>query len=303
MRKILLGIKKALFSSDLQKEKQIIEDVEIAYENDEGEENEKEMEHGYDEVYLARQSNDLEKMLKATELETTLSNRHFLLQAIVSETYRLRKEEEYKNLCLKFSEKHLEEFDEITKSLKEEFEGFTPIVTTFQYYSTLLTELEEYEKAIKVCEIAISYRLEDGTKGCYQGRIDRIKKKMSVDKLKAYNIQNITSFSDTNLTKDENKLTEEKFNKKYSEGEIKTFIRDVVREAQDTVKVETGFLKRSIRGALIGNDCFVEFRQVYYGAKNGNSRLLEIAINKMPKDLKWSVILLDDDGREIFRKA
>lgn len=179
MKNILLGIKKALFSSAVQKAKGNIEDVKIAYENEEDEEfTEEERKRGMDEVYLARESNDLEKMLKATELETTLSNRHFLLQGIVRETYKLRKEEKYKNLCLKFSEKHLEEFNIISQALKGEFDGSIPRVTTFQHYSTLLTELEEYEKAIKTCEKAISFGLDDGTKGGYQGRIDKIKKKM-----------------------------------------------------------------------------------------------------------------------------
>lgn len=304
MIKILLVIKKAFFSSDLKKSNQIVKDVQIDYENEEDEElTEEERKFGIDEVYLAKQSNDLERMLKATELETSLSNRHFLLQAIVSETYRLRKEEVYKNLCLQFSEKHLKEFDEITKSLKEEFKGFTPIVTTFQYYSTLLTELEEYEKAIKVCVMAVSYNLDDGTKGGYHGRIKRIKKKMSVDELKAFNVQNASSFSDINLIIEEIELPEVEFNTEYSDGQIKQFIREVVSEAQDTAKVETGYLKRSISGALIGKDRSVQFRQAYYGAKNGNSKLLEIASKKMPKDLKWSVILFDDECRDIFRKA
>jgi hypothetical protein len=182
MKKNLLGIKKALFSSNLKKENQIVKDVQIDYENEENEEDEEfteeERKRGMDEVYLARQSNDLEKMLKATELKTTPGNRHFLLQAIATETYKLRNEEKHKNLCLKFSEKHLEEFDTLYQSLKDEFDGSFPRVTTFQYYSTLLTELEEYEKAIKTCEMAISFGLDDGTKGGYQGRIDKIKKKM-----------------------------------------------------------------------------------------------------------------------------
>lgn len=290
MIKILLGIRKALFPSNFKKVKENIEVTKIAYENKEEEEfTEEERNRGMDEVYLARQSNDLEKMLKATELETTLSNRHFLLQAIVSETYRLRKEEKYKNLCLKFSEKHLEEFHLLTQSLKDEFDGSIPRVTTFQYYSTLLTELGEYEKAIKTCEMAISFGLDDGTKGGYHGRIDKIKKKMSsnVKKMKVDNIKNSSSFSDTNLIIENNELPVVE----YSIGEIRQFIREVVREAKDTAKEDTGYLKRSIKGDWIERTKSVEFRQVFYGAEDGNSKLFEIATRVMPKDLKWKVIL------------
>lgn len=297
MKKILFKIK-GWFSSDLKNSDQTMENEKITYEDayEEDEElREEERKFGMDEVYSAWQSDDLEEMLKAAKKKTNLSNRHFLLQAIVRETYGLRKEEKYKNLCLKFAEQHLKEFDEIIKSLKEEFKGFIPISTTFQYYSTLLIELEEYEKAIRVCAVAISYNLDDGTKGGYKGRINRIKKKMSVEELKSLNIENEISISEKNLC-------EVEYSNEYTDGQIKQFIREIVSEARKTVKVDTGFLKRSIRGNMTKNRS-VEFRQIFYGAKNGNSKLLEIATSKMPKDLNWSVILLGDGGREIFRKA
>jgi hypothetical protein len=284
MKNILLKIKSALFPSDIKKIETKIQYEKIII----------------DEKETKPNTGDLVIKLKAIEIEKNVIDRHFLMQEIVSQTYTLRKEESYKNLFLTFSEKHLAEFDEIYKSLKKEFEGFTPKVTTFQYYSTLLTELEEYEKAIKVCEMAISYKLDDGTKGGYNGRIERIKKKMSVDQLKVYNIQNPKPFPDKNLLIEEIKLQQVEFNKEYSDGEIRQFIREVVREAKDTAKVDTGYLKRSIRGDLIGKDRTVEFRQADYGAKKGNSKLFEIATKKMPVDLKWRLLLEGDNGTVMF---
>jgi hypothetical protein len=134
----------------------------------------------WDEVHDAMFSNDLEKMLKVTDIKTNLINRHFLLQNIVNESYKLREKEDYKNLSLKYSEMHLNEFKEIAVALKEDMNGILPRITTFQNYSTLLTEIGEYDKAITVCEMAISYNLSDGTKSNYQGRIDRIKKKFNI---------------------------------------------------------------------------------------------------------------------------
>jgi len=84
----------------------------------------------------------------------------------------------------------------------------------------------------------------------------------------------------------------------YSDAEIRQYIRDVVSEAKSSAKVETGFLKRSIRGALIGRDKSVEFRQVFYGAYNENSQLVQIAEKIMPSDLKWKVIYVDEEGNE-----
>lgn len=140
---------------------------------------ENELHPEWDEVFYAWSSMDLTKMLKVVDIQTTLKNRHFLLQSIVSETYKRRDEEEYQNLCKKFSEIHLEEFKNIAESLRDKSDGSLPRVLTFQNYATLLTEIEEYEKAILVCELALSYNLNDGTKSNYHGRIERIKKKLN----------------------------------------------------------------------------------------------------------------------------
>lgn len=131
-----------------------------------------------DEVFLARTSDDFNRMIKATELEANQVDRHFLLQTIIAESYKRRSESQFKDYCLKYSEIHLKEFPEIAPALKKEF-GSLPRVSVFQNYATLLTELRLFDKAINVCETAIKNGLSDGTKGDYQGRINRIKKKMN----------------------------------------------------------------------------------------------------------------------------
>ena len=136
-----------------------------------------ERKRGYDEVYLARLDRNLNEMLKVIHIQTIPANRHFLLQGIIEQTYKLRKDKTYNDLCIEFCEKHLNELPNLIEALKDEFESL-PRILVFQNYSTILTELGEYQKAIDVCEIAISLKLEDGTKGGYQGRIDKIKKKM-----------------------------------------------------------------------------------------------------------------------------
>ena len=84
----------------------------------------------------------------------------------------------------------------------------------------------------------------------------------------------------------------------YSDAEIREYIRRVVREAKDTAKVDTGYLKRSIKGDLIGRNKSVEFREIFYGAYNNNSRLVQIAERIMPNDIPWKVIFVDEEGRE-----
>jgi hypothetical protein len=134
--------------------------------------------YGWDKVFYATSSNNLDKMLSVTELETTPQNRHYLLQSIVAQTYKLRTEEKYKAICIEFSEKHLKEFSVMAPKLTDKNNTGLPRVSTFQHYSTLLTELGEFEKAISVCELAISFGLDDGTKGGYESRIERINKKI-----------------------------------------------------------------------------------------------------------------------------
>ena len=89
----------------------------------------------------------------------------------------------------------------------------------------------------------------------------------------------------------------------YTDGEIRQYIREVVSEAKRSAHVDTGFLKRSIRGDLIGRDRSVEFREIFYGAYNENSKLLEIAQRIMPKDIAWKIIYEDEDGEQTAIKG
>jgi hypothetical protein len=68
--------------------------------------------------------------------------------------------------------------------------GISPRVTTFQHYATILTEDEEYEKAISICEKAIEYGLLDNTASGFEGRIARIRKKAEkAEKENAYKLR------------------------------------------------------------------------------------------------------------------
>ena len=129
-----------------------------------------------DEAFRAWTSGDLTEMLKAVKTKTNPIDRHFLLQSIVDATYKLRKEDKYRQLCIEFAEKHLQEFPNIAPALKADMEGALPRITTFQNYATVLTENGNFEKAIHICELALKYGLHDGTKSGYEGRISRIKK-------------------------------------------------------------------------------------------------------------------------------
>lgn len=129
-----------------------------------------------DEACRAWTSGDLNAMLKALHVKTNLIDRHYLLMNIVNATYKHRSDEKMRSLCSSVAEMHLSEFPTIAPALKEDSDGILPQVTTFQLYATLLTEQGEFEKAIAVCQNALTYLLHDNTQSGYEGRIERIKK-------------------------------------------------------------------------------------------------------------------------------
>jgi hypothetical protein len=130
-----------------------------------------------DESFYAWTSGDLARMISATNQQTNPIDGHFLLMGIVNQTYKDRKKQDMGKLCAEIAEKHLAEFPNIAPALKKDMGGELPRVTTFQHYATLLTERGEYKRAIEVCEEALRYGLHDNTKGGFEARIDRIKRK------------------------------------------------------------------------------------------------------------------------------
>ena len=129
-----------------------------------------------DERRKALNSGDLDRMLKQLYKKGDPVDTHFIYLQLIGQAYSRRNEPEMRALFKKLADEHVEKFDSIREQLIKEI-GILPRVPTFQYLATVYTEDNEYEKAIEVCEKAIAFGLNDGTKGGYQGRIERIKKK------------------------------------------------------------------------------------------------------------------------------
>ena len=129
-----------------------------------------------DERRKALNSGDLDRMLKQLYKKGDPVDTHFIYLQLIGQAYSRRNEPEMRALFKKLADEHVAKFDSIREQLIKEI-GILPRVPTFQYLATVYTEDNEYEKAIEVCEKAIAFGLNDGTKGGYQGRIERIKKK------------------------------------------------------------------------------------------------------------------------------
>jgi hypothetical protein len=130
-----------------------------------------------DERHKASISCDCSQMLKQLYKKGDPIDTHFLYLHLVDNAYSRRKEPEMRALFKKLALEHVVKFDIIRGPLLKDM-GMLPHVPTFQYLATVYTEDGEYDKAIEVCEKAIAFDLHDWTKGDYQARIERIKKKM-----------------------------------------------------------------------------------------------------------------------------
>jgi hypothetical protein len=133
-----------------------------------------------DQVFDAWTSGDLAKMLAAETTPTNPIDRHFLLLSIVQLAYKQRRVPEMRRLFLKYARQHVSEFERLAGPLREDSDGTLPRVPTFQLLATVLTEDGQLEEAEKVCLLALQQGLHDGTKGGFEARITRIRKKQNM---------------------------------------------------------------------------------------------------------------------------
>ena len=128
-----------------------------------------------DEAFEAWMSADLGRMLAATSVRTNPIDRHFLLQGIVKETYRLRSDPEMRRVCIETGRTHLAEFPRIGPALLVDMGGTLPRVPSFAWLATALAEAGQINEAVEVCEATARLGLEDGTNGGYTGRAAKLR--------------------------------------------------------------------------------------------------------------------------------
>jgi hypothetical protein len=132
-----------------------------------------------DEAFEAWMSNDLSRMLTARTVKTNPIDRHHLLQSIVKETYRRRRDPRMRSLCIETGLLHLSELPAIVAGLRVDMDGDLPRIPLYAWLSTALAEAGRTDEAVHVCEVAAQHDLEDGTKAGYRGRAERIAKRKS----------------------------------------------------------------------------------------------------------------------------
>lgn len=129
-----------------------------------------------DAVFDAWVSGDLDAMVKVMGEKSHPIDRHHLLNCIVEAAYRRREDSAMLDLCVSTSETYLSEAPKLMRALLSDMPGQLPRIPVYQLYATILTQKGQFDRAIQVCELAIQSELQDGTKGGFYGRIERIKR-------------------------------------------------------------------------------------------------------------------------------
>lgn len=105
-------------------------------------------------------------------------DRHFALLAQVMGSYPERSQSpEHMASFLDAARDHLAEFATLAPALRAWFHGCLPSVPTFKLLAIALEEQGEFSEGIAVCEAAQGLGLDDGTKGGFAGRMERLRRK------------------------------------------------------------------------------------------------------------------------------
>jgi curved DNA-binding protein CbpA len=122
-------------------------------------------------------SDDMDEMLKAAKVDLGPADRNQLLTSIVEKAYKERKDPKMRKIFHRFARIHVEELPRLAPALKEQHGGELPPIPTFKDLAIALEEEKRYDEAVSVCEQAVGFNMEDGTKTGFAGRIERLRKK------------------------------------------------------------------------------------------------------------------------------
>lgn len=123
----------------------------------------------------------LDQILEELNTKKDALNRHTYLMKVVDQAYKDRATKSTGRLLEYMAELHIEEFPEIQTALKKDENGDWPQVPTFRKYAIFLAEHGRFDRAIEVCQKALEHELKDGTKGGFEDRIARIKRKQVME--------------------------------------------------------------------------------------------------------------------------
>ncbi|MFC4540823.1 tetratricopeptide repeat protein [Halosolutus amylolyticus] len=99
---------------------------------------------------------------------------HFTYTELIDVYYKQRDEwDDAIEKCIKYCKKDIEIADEFVAEF-----GDVPRIPSFKRLAIIYEKQDQYEEALNVCDQALEIGTTDGTKGGFEGRKERIRKKM-----------------------------------------------------------------------------------------------------------------------------
>ncbi|RKD85217.1 tetratricopeptide repeat protein [Halopiger aswanensis] len=119
-------------------------------------------------------------LLKALEAEDdNPTDRHFVYNSLIDLYYKQR---DYRDdaieKCIQYCKEDIEIVDDFLDEWKQEYGGELPNIPSFKRMAIIYEKQGRYEEALEVCEMALDRGLDDGTKGGFEGRKERVQNKM-----------------------------------------------------------------------------------------------------------------------------
>ena len=106
-----------------------------------------------------------------------VTDAHLMYQGIAKGLYSVREKYEFAlELCIVYCKKDIEFFDYYTRAFTKKW-GENPLIETVKRLTIIYEKTGKYDEAIKYCQFALDNGLKDGTKGGYQGRMEKLLKK------------------------------------------------------------------------------------------------------------------------------
>ena len=106
--------------------------------------------------------------------------RHLLYTALVETAYKQRKQTADRVAVLTYAGRSIDEFERIEPVLRAKSGDEAVQAPVFKMMAITLDENQAYDEAVEVCQKALHWGLDDGTKTGFKGRMARIRRKASM---------------------------------------------------------------------------------------------------------------------------
>jgi len=109
---------------------------------------------------------------------------HYCYSEWINLTYKQRENPELLNLCIEYCKKDIAIFPRFQTEYLKKFPsscteaGLDIRILAFERLAIIYEKQGDIEKATKVCELALFYNLNDSTKGGFEGRLEKLRKKL-----------------------------------------------------------------------------------------------------------------------------